>query len=78
MMHLKHLLRQCATLSPGGTASQVADDSHVTSLLSAASELIEGFHNTELLLRGLQKMLTQVMSSLFVINAHSGLCLMCL
>ena len=72
MMHLKHLIRQCATLSPGGTASQVADNSHVTSLLSAASELIEGFHNSELLLTGLEKMVTQVMSSVSVVDAHSG------
>ncbi|KAK2190402.1 hypothetical protein NP493_82g05009 [Ridgeia piscesae] len=60
MMHLNHLIQQCATVSPGGTASLVADNSHVTSLLSSASELIEGFHNTELLLRGLEKMLTQI------------------
>ena len=72
MMHLNHLIQQCATVSPGGTASLVADNSHVTSLLSSASELIEGFHNTELLLRGLEKMLTQVMSSVSVIDAHSG------
>ncbi|KAI0223213.1 hypothetical protein LSAT2_025557 [Lamellibrachia satsuma] len=60
MMHLKHLLGQCAVVSSGGTAMQAIDHALVTSLLSAATELIEDFHNTELLLWSLQKILPQI------------------